>query len=342
MLDQCNVKQHSWVKRVSGTWKVTLFEDTRSGELCVGYEGTNSLRNAAGDVLHHIADPTGLFKDMGAVVDKWVKKLTGGRNIWSFVGHSEGGFFANHVKKSWDVFRVSFNGHKAERGLKNMNLRLPGDTVSGTLSVKDRYTTLLTDDCACGHDLKGFKCVQDMGWLDIYPHQLQTTPEPQLQPCAAARPVPASCSAPAPTSDPCPAPSPPSAPNQSRTSEDDAKNAKLAAAAIAVLIPAGAYVGYRVVSATCEAHGLEREDKKTTKTYAAAGGVVGAIGTTAIIVGSGTTTGVSVASVAAGAAALGGGSVVLGLCAAFALPAGAAIGAGWIGHKVYQRYNRRN
>ena len=334
VLDQNDVKHHTWWKRIDGTWKMTLFKDTRSGELCIGFEGTNSLRNAIGDVLHHIADPTGLFRDMGAVADKWVKKLTGGRNIWSVVGHSEGGFFATHMKKSWDVYRITFDAHKAERGAKNINLRLHEDPVSGILSVRDRYTTLDTQER--GHALEGFKCVQDMKWCDINPREPLWQPTPVLQPqsCSAHDPALTTTSAPNSTSS---APVSASAPNSAPAKRKE--NEKFVAAAVVVAIPAGAIVGYSVVSATCDVFELEERDKAVTKSSAVAGGVVGTIGTTAAIIGSGATTGLSVTSVAAGAAALGGGSVVWGVCAAFALPAAAAIGAGWIGHKVYQRYH---
>ena len=145
---------------------MTLFKDTRSCEICIGFEGTRpgSVRNAVGDLLHHLADPKGLLKDMGKIADGWLKKFKL-KNIWSFVGHSEGGFLATHVKKSWDTFRVTFNAHKAERGMKNINLRLHGDIVSDSLSVKDRYITL---DGGEGHRLKSFEeplCGKE--WADL-------------------------------------------------------------------------------------------------------------------------------------------------------------------------------
>ena len=150
-----------------GSWKITLFKDTRSCEVCVGFEGVRpgSVRNAAASFFHHLADPKGLLKDMGEIADGWLKKFKL-KYIWSFVGHSEGGFLATHVKKGWDTFRVTFNAHKAERGMKNINLRLHGDIVStGPLSVEDRYITL---DGGEGHSLKSFEePLRGKEWADL-------------------------------------------------------------------------------------------------------------------------------------------------------------------------------
>lgn len=110
------------------------------------------------------------------------------------------------------------------------------------------------------------------------------------------------------------------------------------AAACGVAVAAGAFFGYELVSIFCDYSELGEEDKKVTKTFATAGGVLGIVGTGVAVIGSGTTTGLSVASIAAGTAAFGRGNIVAGVCASFAVPAVASIGAGLIRHMVYQWY----
>ncbi len=130
-------------------WKVRFFRDSASGELIVGFRGSDNFLNFLSDVSHGIADADHLFRTMNKQIAVWKKFAESqgyGSHISAFVGHSAGGYFASHVRKKWDVWRITFNGHKCERaqaggGRLTINLRIGGDIVSNAVcgSVKDRY-----------------------------------------------------------------------------------------------------------------------------------------------------------------------------------------------------------
>ncbi len=139
------------------SWKVRLFREKGSSDLTVGFRGTEHFFNWVFDnVAFFITNPTSLHKEMEWKIGQWEKKHRG--RVKVLVGHSAGGFHASHVFRGINLFRITFNAYKAERGPVNItwNLRTEGDKVSSWKiigSVEDRYITV----CKGGHTITEFK-----------------------------------------------------------------------------------------------------------------------------------------------------------------------------------------
>ncbi|MCP5507811.1 MAG: hypothetical protein H7A37_05885 [Chlamydiales bacterium] len=136
---------------VQDQWLVRFFKDLQTGELIVGFRGTDNIYNKISFVPHTIADPGKIFKKMNKQMDKWSRNYG---SISTFVGHSAGGYFATHIKKDWKVKRITMNGHKCERegggGARlTINLRIYTDVISKWFgSARGRYIDIeLPKDC---------------------------------------------------------------------------------------------------------------------------------------------------------------------------------------------------
>lgn len=160
------------------SWKVRLLREIGSKDLIVGFRGTVHFLNWIFDnPSFFFTDPTSLYNDMEYKISKWEQKYNG--RVKVLVGHSAGGFHATNVFNDINnLFRITFNAYKAERGEQNKNdinktwnLRTEGDPVSSKFigkiigSVNDRYITV----CKGGHGIGEFEKIMKKKptWNDI-------------------------------------------------------------------------------------------------------------------------------------------------------------------------------
>lgn len=148
-----------------------MFENTQTKELIVVFRGTNSVGNAILDLKIFLGFAMKIVKDFDKQIDKFQEKV--GRNINTFVGHSAGGYFATKCKFDWKVHRITFNGLKCKNRDRNLNMRLPGDIISGNiLSDRKNYIVIGRSMFNRSNHKHGIadckKAIKDKDWNDIF------------------------------------------------------------------------------------------------------------------------------------------------------------------------------
>lgn len=153
-----------------GIWDLMLVKNNRTNEYSVVFHGILGLfdSTAIAAAAHHIKKPEKLIREMGKIIDRWNKhELQGKHHISNFYGHSHGGYFATHVKSSWKIKRITFNGHNIKRGDLRINLKSEKDIVSDKpLGVDDRYITVVPGDHSVKNLIREIES-RCLGWSDI-------------------------------------------------------------------------------------------------------------------------------------------------------------------------------
>ncbi|MBB64791.1 MAG: hypothetical protein CMO81_06975 [Waddliaceae bacterium] len=140
-----------------GDWRIRLFRDNSNQSLIASFRGTqwSNARNWFDNIGHILIDPKKLHRRMKKKLAAWSEKYQ--LPICAYVGHSAGGFHAVRVnRKVKEIFRITFNAHKAKSGEHNWNFRTKDDSVSKhwlSGSKPYRYITVGNG----GHPLNDFK-----------------------------------------------------------------------------------------------------------------------------------------------------------------------------------------
>jgi hypothetical protein len=161
-------------------WKYILVQ--KGDELAVAFRGIeNRYLEVFPAFIAQMQEPTAVIRIMEHDIKFWEKKYQ--KKVSVFVGHSKGGYFATRVLKTLDIFRLTINGQKTQRGKKNINLRTKDDLLHTLMSVKGRSTCIGPG----GHPIaEAVALLEGRTWIDISskfqktetfePSQLTTSP----------------------------------------------------------------------------------------------------------------------------------------------------------------------
>ena len=151
-------------------WKVILIHNKNTDEWAVVFRGVDNWSNIFSAIRQHFKEDGHLLNRIGKLIEKWQNRIVTpkGGKISVFVGHSHGGYFADHVRKAWEVFRVTFDPHKPERGPRNLNFRTNNDPCSKfPVSVEDRSSTFDFGGGHSIHELVGKLQDTNPSWNDL-------------------------------------------------------------------------------------------------------------------------------------------------------------------------------
>lgn len=136
-------------------WDFYLLLDLDNNRPMVAFSGTKRLRQWGSNLKSVAGKSSRLHRKIEATIDAWQQSLNnnGYGPIRDFIGHSRGGNFAHHIKRDWQVFRITFNGFDCSDGRDEgggservFNLRTMGDICSRKpLSNRKNYITLKQD-----------------------------------------------------------------------------------------------------------------------------------------------------------------------------------------------------
>ena len=121
-------------------WKIVLLRNKKTNQCFVSFEGTDKWDHLIVDVLTTLTDWKFILEPFEKELNDWNTRVQHeyGGSIVAFIGHSLGGYLATHCCKFWsNIFRITFNSHKPERGENNVNLTLAGDPLK-YLRINDR------------------------------------------------------------------------------------------------------------------------------------------------------------------------------------------------------------
>ncbi len=139
------------------------------GTATISNDAVNCTRNWINNVADFIVANEGILKRIRSIVDKWAQKVEH-RGSWIefMIGHSRGGAFASHVKRSWQPVRITLNGHgiikEDKAGNRLVNLRLSDDPVTHRVNHTKYCITIGKG----GHSLEDFKdLLRNRTWQEL-------------------------------------------------------------------------------------------------------------------------------------------------------------------------------